>query len=165
MIRSCSSKPSLKKEVYVTTRALSFASDPCGLSGEFEMTIWQRAKPLKRRFLLHTASCDAWVVCKKPGVLIDVYQPIPGVTLVKPYNNETKATKMVDHCLIALATIINHIDRSALAVMHLHCLQDELGFTNCDYAIMLNVFMEHSMPRGSPFRAHVRLGGHPHMAT
>ncbi|MCB0551823.1 MAG: MFS transporter [Phaeodactylibacter sp.] len=42
--------------------------------------------------------------------------------------------------LIALATIINYIDRSALAVMW-PSIQDELGFTNYDYAIMLNVFM------------------------
>ena len=42
--------------------------------------------------------------------------------------------------LIAIATIINYIDRSALAVMW-PSIQEELGFTNYDYAIMLNVFM------------------------
>ncbi|MBX2816575.1 MAG: MFS transporter [Saprospiraceae bacterium] len=42
--------------------------------------------------------------------------------------------------LICLATIINYIDRSALAVMW-PGIQEELGFSNYDYAIMLNVFM------------------------
>lgn len=42
--------------------------------------------------------------------------------------------------LIGIATIINYIDRSALAVMW-PSIEQELGFSNYDYAIMLNVFM------------------------
>jgi len=42
--------------------------------------------------------------------------------------------------LIGLATIINYIDRSALAVMW-PSIESELGFDSYDYAIMLNVFM------------------------
>ncbi len=42
--------------------------------------------------------------------------------------------------LICIATIINYIDRSALAVMW-PSIQEDLGFDSYDYAIMLNVFM------------------------
>lgn len=42
--------------------------------------------------------------------------------------------------LIFLATVINYIDRTALGVMW-PGIQEELGFTKSDYAIMLNVFM------------------------
>lgn len=42
--------------------------------------------------------------------------------------------------LIALATIINYIDRSALAVMW-PGISEDLGLTDSDYAIILNVFM------------------------
>ncbi len=42
--------------------------------------------------------------------------------------------------LISIATVINYIDRSALAVMW-PSIQDDLGFDSYDYAIMLNVFM------------------------
>ncbi len=42
--------------------------------------------------------------------------------------------------LIALATIINYIDRTALGVMW-PSIESELGFDSYDYAIMLNVFM------------------------
>lgn len=42
--------------------------------------------------------------------------------------------------LIALATIINYIDRSALAIMWPGISKD-LGMTETDYAIILNVFM------------------------
>ena len=42
--------------------------------------------------------------------------------------------------LIALATVINYIDRSALAIMW-PSISDDLGMTNADYAILLNVFM------------------------
>lgn len=42
--------------------------------------------------------------------------------------------------LIGLATIINYIDRSALAIMW-PGISEELGMTDADYAIILNVFM------------------------
>lgn len=42
--------------------------------------------------------------------------------------------------LIALATVINYIDRSALAIMW-PGISEELGLTDADYAIILNVFM------------------------
>jgi len=42
--------------------------------------------------------------------------------------------------LIALATVINYIDRSALAIMWPGISKD-LGMTDSDYAIILNVFM------------------------
>ncbi|MGI9545697.1 MAG: MFS transporter [Flavobacteriaceae bacterium] len=42
--------------------------------------------------------------------------------------------------LIALATVINYIDRSALAIMW-PGISEELGMTDADYAIILNVFM------------------------
>lgn len=42
--------------------------------------------------------------------------------------------------LIALATVINYIDRSALAIMW-PGISEELGMTDSDYAIILNVFM------------------------
>jgi len=42
--------------------------------------------------------------------------------------------------LIALATIINYIDRSALAIMW-PSISEDLGMTHADYAILLNVFM------------------------
>ncbi|MFC4722625.1 MFS transporter [Geojedonia litorea] len=42
--------------------------------------------------------------------------------------------------LIGLATIINYIDRSALAIMW-PGMSDELGMDDLDYAIILNVFM------------------------
>jgi len=42
--------------------------------------------------------------------------------------------------LIALATIINYIDRSALAIMW-PGISEELGMSESDYAIILNVFM------------------------
>lgn len=42
--------------------------------------------------------------------------------------------------LIALATIINYIDRSALAIMW-PGISRELGMTKSDYALILNVFM------------------------
>ena len=42
--------------------------------------------------------------------------------------------------LIFIATVINYIDRTALGVMW-PGIQEELGFTKSDYAIMLNVFM------------------------
>lgn len=42
--------------------------------------------------------------------------------------------------LIALATVINYIDRSALAIMW-PGISEELGLTDSDYAIILNVFM------------------------
>ncbi len=42
--------------------------------------------------------------------------------------------------LIALATVINYIDRSALAIMW-PGISEELGMTESDYAIILNVFM------------------------
>lgn len=42
--------------------------------------------------------------------------------------------------LIGLATIINYIDRTALAVMW-PSIEEDLGFDSYDYAIMLNVFM------------------------
>ncbi len=42
--------------------------------------------------------------------------------------------------LIALATVINYIDRSALAIMWPGISKD-LGLTDTDYAIILNVFM------------------------
>ncbi|MCG8578786.1 MAG: MFS transporter [Bacteroidales bacterium] len=42
--------------------------------------------------------------------------------------------------LIGLATIINYIDRSALAIMW-PSIADDLGMTKNDYALILNVFM------------------------
>jgi ACS family hexuronate transporter-like MFS transporter len=42
--------------------------------------------------------------------------------------------------LIAVATIINYIDRSALAIMW-PGISEDLGMTDSDYAIILNVFM------------------------
>lgn len=42
--------------------------------------------------------------------------------------------------LIGLATIINYIDRSALAIMW-PSISEDLGMTDADYAIILNVFM------------------------
>src|SRR5690554_588882 len=42
--------------------------------------------------------------------------------------------------LIALATVINYIDRSALAIMW-PSISEDLGMTHADYAILLNVFM------------------------
>ncbi|MDD5582522.1 MAG: MFS transporter [Candidatus Marinimicrobia bacterium] len=42
--------------------------------------------------------------------------------------------------LIALATIINYIDRSTLAIMW-PSISNDLGMTKSDYAIILNVFM------------------------
>lgn len=42
--------------------------------------------------------------------------------------------------LIAVATIINYIDRSALAIMW-PSISEDLGMTHSDYAILLNVFM------------------------
>ena len=59
---------------------------------------------------------------------------------VNPITMKLKGLRWWIIALIALATIINYIDRSALAVMW-PSIQDELGFTNYDYAIMLNVFM------------------------
>lgn len=42
--------------------------------------------------------------------------------------------------LIALATVINYIDRAALAIMW-PSISADLGMTHADYAILLNVFM------------------------
>lgn len=42
--------------------------------------------------------------------------------------------------LIALATVINYIDRSALGIMW-PAIADDLGMTKNDYALILNVFM------------------------
>lgn len=42
--------------------------------------------------------------------------------------------------LIAVATVINYIDRSALAIMW-PSISEDLGMTHADYAILLNVFM------------------------
>lgn len=42
--------------------------------------------------------------------------------------------------LIALATVINYIDRSALAIMW-PGISEELGMTKADYGLILNVFM------------------------
>ena len=42
--------------------------------------------------------------------------------------------------LIALATVINYIDRSALALMW-PSISEDLGMTKMDYALILNVFM------------------------
>jgi len=42
--------------------------------------------------------------------------------------------------LIALATVINYIDRSALAIMW-PSISEDLGMTKNDYALILNVFM------------------------
>lgn len=42
--------------------------------------------------------------------------------------------------MIALATVINYIDRSALAMMW-PGISEELGMTKAHYAIILNVFM------------------------
>ena len=42
--------------------------------------------------------------------------------------------------LIALATVINYIDRSALAIMW-PGISEDLGMTKSDYGIILNVFM------------------------
>src|SRR5690606_18568330 len=42
--------------------------------------------------------------------------------------------------LIGIATIINYIDRSALAIMW-PGISEDLGMTDSDYAILLNVFM------------------------
>lgn len=42
--------------------------------------------------------------------------------------------------LIALATVINYIDRSALAIMW-PSISEDLGMTHSDYAVLLNVFM------------------------
>lgn len=42
--------------------------------------------------------------------------------------------------LIAVATVINYIDRSALAIMW-PSISEDLGMTKSDYAILLNVFM------------------------
>ena len=42
--------------------------------------------------------------------------------------------------LIAVATVINYIDRSALAIMW-PSISEDLGLTKSDYAILLNVFM------------------------
>lgn len=42
--------------------------------------------------------------------------------------------------LIALATVINYVDRSALAIMW-PSISEEFGMTDADYAIILNVFM------------------------
>lgn len=42
--------------------------------------------------------------------------------------------------LISLATVINYIDRSALAIMW-PSISEELGMTDSDYAIILNAFM------------------------
>ena len=42
--------------------------------------------------------------------------------------------------LIALATVINYIDRSALAIMW-PSISEEFGMSDADYAIILNVFM------------------------
>ena len=42
--------------------------------------------------------------------------------------------------LIALATVINYVDRSALAIMW-PSISEEFGMSDADYAIILNVFM------------------------
>lgn len=42
--------------------------------------------------------------------------------------------------LIAIATVINYIDRSALAIMW-PSISEDLGMTHADYALLLNVFM------------------------
>ena len=42
--------------------------------------------------------------------------------------------------LIALATVINYIDRSTLAIMW-PSISSDLGMTKSDYALILNVFM------------------------
>ena len=42
--------------------------------------------------------------------------------------------------LIGLATIINYIDRSTLAIMW-PSISEDLGMSKSDYALILNVFM------------------------
>jgi len=50
-----------------------------------------------------------------------------------------KGLRWVIVCLVALATIINYIDRGALAVLWPE-ISVELGLTKTDYAIIINVF-------------------------
>ena len=50
-----------------------------------------------------------------------------------------KGLRWVIVCLVALATIINYIDRGALAVLWPE-ISGELGMTKTDYAIIINVF-------------------------